>query len=195
MSELEANVGRPEFHVDHVSPLLFRKEMRAAIDAGTKIYTRRPVYPVNSRVDPGSFGDVRWDSGRPKWSEDAKPYLRAQCEFSNGAVRVVSITPKIEPGHLFWVRETRFMRRDRSTTTLRVTAVSVSRVTDITDAQALEEGVEFIKPSLRKTGTPRDWFARLWDDIHGAGSWAKNGWVWIYRVQRLEGNIGIHLVR
>jgi hypothetical protein len=178
---------------DSVSPLLFRKEMRAALEAGVKIYTRRPVFPANSNVEPGSFGDVRWDTGRVKWVEGL-PELRAQCEFSQGAVRVVSITPKIQPGHLFWVRESRYMRRDRSTMSTRVTTVSVSRITDITDQQALEEGVQFIRPSLRKTGTPRDWFARLWDDIHGEGTWSKNGWCWIYGLKLLPGNIDIHLI-
>lgn len=175
----------------NISPMLFRKEMRAALalqvtqptDERRKLYTRRILYPINTTVTPGTFADVLWDSAKVKRDDPDRPFLRAQCVFSGGAKRVVSVLPKIEPGQILWVRETRYMSRARSTMTLLVDSVGISRINDLTDEQAMQEGVALLPPGKRKHGTPRDWFATLWDDIHGRGAWARNDWVWIYGVQ------------
>lgn len=172
-----------------VMPMLFRKEMRAALIAGAKLYTRRILYPANTVVTPGTFADVRWETGRVNRDDPASGFLRAQCAFEGAAPRVVSVKPKIAAGDVLWVRETRYMSRARSQLTLEVPSVGISRVTDMTDQQAIEEGVEFIPAKMRKHGTPRDWFARLWDDINGPGAWARNDWVWIVGLVAHQANV------
>lgn len=171
-----------EIHVERVAPMLFRKEMRAALEAGAKKFTRRIVTPANSTTSPGSFGDIQWDTGRVKRLDDGRIVLRAQCDFEGGPVRVVTVSPKTQPSDLIWVRESRYMSRRKSRLTLDVLSVGLSRIRDMTDQQAIEEGIEYLPPRMRKHCTPREAFAALWDDIHGADAWNRNDWVWVIGV-------------
>lgn len=56
---------------------------------------------------------------------------------------------------------------------LRVLDVRVERIQDITEEDAIAEGV-----------ASRDEFIALWESIHGAGSWERNDWVWVYAFVR-----------
>lgn len=76
---------------------------------------------------------------------------------------------------------------------LRVTGVRVERLLDITDEDAIAEGVEqvhhsfpayrnYVSPlnrSVPNLGTARDSFCSLWTHINGADSWNDNPWVWV----------------
>jgi hypothetical protein len=66
------------------------------------------------------------------------------------------------------------MPRWASRITLRVTKVRVERLQEISEADALAEGVllEFYDDS-------RDAYADLWEHINGPGSWDANPWVWV----------------
>ncbi len=85
------------------------------------------------------------------------------------------------------------MPRRLSRLTLTVTGVKLERLNDITEADALAEGVvwdadkqwfhvpgvahpnkEF--PVLSRV-TAREMFAALWDVIHGSGAWLANPWI------------------
>ena len=70
------------------------------------------------------------------------------------------------------------MPRWASRLTLEITEVVVERLQDISNEDAVEEGI----------GTPRDLryaiqdgFRPLWESINGTGSWAKNPWVWVVK--------------
>lgn len=167
-----------------VRPLLFRKEMRLAIEQGIKRVTRRTLAAGNCVVSPGDFKGLRLDTGRARQS--MRPYLRAQCEFDSGRVRVVSVLPAVEPGDLFYVKANRYTSRAKSTLTLKVTAVCLSRLQDMTNEDAELEGVAVLDlPTL----APRDAFALLWDRINGAGSWASNPWCWAYKFEGIAHNV------
>lgn len=81
-----------------------------------------------------------------------------------------------------------FMPRVASRITLDITGVSVQRLQEISEEDALEEGVEFHPKSKQffklyncKDGistTAKQSFYSLWMSIHGADSWDKNEWVW-----------------
>lgn len=79
-----------------------------------------------------------------------------------------------------------FMPRWASRITLRVTAVGVERVQDITEEGVIAEGVEAPRTGESKWGEPSEAvyeFARLWDDINakrGYG-WEANPWVWVIK--------------
>ena len=84
-----------------------------------------------------------------------------------------------------WVGKLRpgmFMPRWASRITLEVVSVRVERLQAISEADAKAEGIE----PADEPNTMR-WqhysphgvaYARLWDQINGAGSWDANPWVW-----------------
>lgn len=163
--------------------MLFKQTMRHAIAAGAKDQTRRVVTVRNSLVHPGTFGGLDLSTGRARRQES--PEIRARCLFESGRVRVVTVTSTVRAGDLFWMKAHRFTSRAKSEGDLEVLAVDVARVQDMTDEDALAEGVAYL-PFSPKFGqmadrSPREWFAWLWDDINGKGAWERNDWVWIYR--------------
>jgi hypothetical protein len=73
-----------------------------------------------------------------------------------------------------------FMPRAASRILLEITDVRVQRLQGISDEDARAEGYD------RSHAFPREWFALLWERIHGPGSWHANPWVWAITFQRLE---------
>jgi len=70
------------------------------------------------------------------------------------------------------------MPRWASRLTLIVTDVRVQRLQDISEADALAEGIERIKfPAGGDWGWPKLRYANLWNAINGPGAWDANPWV------------------
>lgn len=170
-----------------VYPKRFNPQMIEALEAGTKRSTRRVVTAGNSIVSPGQFENILLETGRRK-SEGGENLIRARCRFTAGE-RVVSIRSKIEPADLMWVRRgQRGGTRVASTLTLEVWAVEASRLQDMTEQDALDEGIipwqdEFAVNAAgdMHRATARLAFWQLWDSINGRGAWDENPWVWTYR--------------
>jgi len=96
-----------------------------------------------------------------------------------------------------------FMPRWASRITLKLTSVRVERLQDISDEDAVAEGVEGrFHPDQSDLWTWRDYntpgryaygsmfgpiesYRTLWKSINGKGSWDKNPWVWILEFKRL----------
>lgn len=74
------------------------------------------------------------------------------------------------------------MPRNLSRITLEVTGVRVERLNDISRGDAMEEGCPF--PNMADGTDPRSWYADLWRQINGAGSWAANPWVWVVEFRK-----------
>jgi hypothetical protein len=100
--------------------------------------------------------------------------------------------------YLRW-RPSIHMPRWASRITLEVTDVRVERLNDISEEDAISEGIEELDGALDEVRlcqraaamhTPpedsRVWFAELWESIHGEGSWAANPWVWVISFRRIE---------
>lgn len=115
------------------------------------------------------------------------------------------ISPHPEYGHAVW-RPSIHMPRWASRLTLRITDVRVERVQDISERDAIEEGVwgTFIEDgrywrnySLSDEDAacspmlnfPSESYRTLWESINGAGSWDANPWVWALTFEVLRGNI------
>lgn len=91
-------------------------------------------------------------------------------------------------------RHARFMPRWASRITLEVTEVRVERLQDISEADAIAEGVD-LQPRLVgyskdsgcawKPQDPREAYCHLWEAINGAGSWEANLWVWAVSFKRV----------
>lgn len=95
-------------------------------------------------------------------------------------------------GYGFKRRPSIHMPRWACRTVLEMTEVRVERLQDISDADALAEGVS-VKPDAEiaarvagppETGARMEYFA-LWESIHGAGSWAQNPWVWVIAFRKV----------
>lgn len=92
------------------------------------------------------------------------------------------------------------MPRWASRITLGITDVRVERLNDITEADALAEGVvwserwqAFVVPGVEhpnkdfpvlSRATAREMYAALWDTINGSGEWLGNPWVWVVSFER-----------
>lgn len=84
------------------------------------------------------------------------------------------------------------MPRWASRITLEITDVRVERLQEISQADAIAEGAPPSHPTIdnvsRQYGHEdfsRSWYAQLWDQINGAGSWDANPWVWALSFRRL----------
>lgn len=171
-----STVSRETLSRPPVRPILFRKYLREAIGTGQKTSTRRLLVEDNTLVHPGTFAGVHWESGRVRPNQP-QAELRVQCKFESGRVRVVSVFSKVRPGDVFYAKAGRYGSRAASVVTLDVKRVRIARLQDMTEADALAEGVALVPAKLRRE-TARDTFAALWNDL--GGSWAANPWVWVY---------------
>jgi len=102
------------------------------------------------------------------------------------------------------------MPRWASRITLEITAVRVERLHDISEADAVAEGLACITKDgdrTRKYGIPdadgmpgtddhgwpwnewrsdpREAYRKLWESINGPGSWDLNPWVWVIEFKRV----------
>lgn len=92
------------------------------------------------------------------------------------------------------------MPRWASRILLEITAVRVERLQDISEADAIAEGVEPFRDFLPAghwkryhdgatngyVDCPIASYASLWTTINGAGSWAANPWVWVVEFKRVQ---------
>lgn len=102
------------------------------------------------------------------------------------------------------------MKRADSRILLEITAVRVERLTDISESDALAEGIKAISKDGRtikygipdKDGLPGNdddgwnwcnWmpdasiaYRQLWEQINGPGSWATNPWVWVIEFKQVQ---------
>ena len=190
-------------------PILFSGPMVRAILEGHKTMTRR-VLPI---VGPKNLGDThcnnietpRYDVGNRLWVREA---WRAELSWQSlkpsdipqgAAIFYEADKSKTDngigakfPGKL---RPSMFMPRWASRITLEVTGVKVERLNEITDNDALAEGVDGAVPATPGIdididgdfwpGGPVRMFLRLWESINGPGSWDANPWVAAYTFKRV----------
>lgn len=97
------------------------------------------------------------------------------------------------------LRPSMFMPRWASRLTLEVTEVRVERLQDISEADAVAEGIEQLAsphagvtlyrdyaPGHDSTVSPVHSYETLWNSINGPGAWAANPWVWAVSFRRIE---------
>ncbi|MBT9513309.1 MAG: hypothetical protein IV104_13260 [Acidovorax sp.] len=104
------------------------------------------------------------------------------------------------------------MPRWASRITLEITSVRVERLQDISEADAMAEGITRLPPPpppqtfsgpnrftlggmgvgacagsvIWNAATAQDLYRRLWESINGPGSWDANPWVWAIEFRRLQ---------
>lgn len=165
---------------DH--PLLFRPEMVRALLDGRKTMTRRPAWRWAKRTayDPDQWkptaarrikvGDLVWVKENIVKTPAGIAYAADGADHYGAGGRL-KITPSIH------------MPRVASRLTLVVTGVKIERLLDISDNDAIAEGVtmsgaipgqDFDVDGQWWPGGPRSQYRRLYERIHGKGEWAVN---------------------
>lgn len=198
-------------------PILFSAPMVRALRTCEKSQTRRVVKPQPSQSSDTAFVG---EDGIWRFSH---PTLRGPVSHDADDVRC----PYGQPGDRLWVREAFFdatklnerrviyradgdqsrfgftpsihMPRWASRITLEITGVRVERLQDISEADAIAEGIEPFT-DFQPTGhwkryrdgglnsyvdNPIASYASLWTEINGAGSWEMNPWVWVIDFQEV----------
>lgn len=200
-------------------PILFSAPMVRAILEGRKTQTRRVVkpqphsahYPQHAEARGAGWvwmahddrptytfatGDFRCPYGQPGerlWVRETwakadsslidETFYRADGEV-DGRQRAFSYV-KREPR---W-RPSIHMPRWASRIDLEVTGVRVERLQDISEADAIAEGVEPYRlpvHPVREALRHVDGFSVLWESINGPGSWDANPWVWVVEFRRVK---------
>lgn len=198
-------------------PILFSAPMVRAILEGRKTQTRRIVKPqpdivADSGLVVGVFTPEDQKYGRlgkalscPYGQPGDRLWVREA--FAGSIAYERHGYPLKEWGNKLWYladgeprsgqwtrpRPSIHMPRRLSRITLEVTEVRVERLNDISEDDALAEGVEgtsFLEEAERMepaTGVMpgRYAFRALWESIHGPGSWDANPWVWVVGFRRV----------
>ncbi|WP_243021720.1 hypothetical protein [Simplicispira sedimenti] len=211
-------------------PILFSGAMVRALLAGTKTQTRRVVKPQPRRVDGGvPFGDapawahaepgsamMRCPYGKPgdwlwvreAWQHSNHPYgpYDEDCMVFYRADFLDDVHgpdgEKSPEGHYRTWRPSIHMPRTASRIVLEIKSVRVERLHDISEADAIAEGIEraddffdcrcwraYDEPKGSDVVFPDDpigSYASLWMSINGPGSWDANPWVWVLEFRRLN---------
>lgn len=218
------------------SPILMSAPMVRATLAGTKSQTRRAVkHPllkdlsriincgdgwwgdeegeVQARCPYGQPGDRLWV--REAWSHDAESLdqCRASAEdaMGGGAYGPYYRATEVAPDTLSW-KPSILMPRWVSRITLLITSVRVERLQNISEADAMAEGIERLPAPVIDGGwsgpnrftlkgmgsgacaglvswnapTATELYQRLWTEINGPESWDANPWVWVVEFKRVE---------
>lgn len=132
----------------------------------------------------GGPGDRLWV--RETWRQDyqggavlgGRPIYKATCNEAEAQKAIVNP----------W-RPSIHMPRWASRILLEITEVRVQRVQEISEKDAMAEGVqpEHMRPARGPwLSGPAEAFASLWDSIHGPGAWERNDWVWAITFRRVE---------
>lgn len=93
-------------------------------------------------------------------------------------------------------RHARFMPRWASRLTLHINRIRIEQLHDISESDAIAEGVDRDHGAKWPGGDPgymhnvraRN-YARLWESLNGKGSWAANPWVWVIEFEPIFTNV------
>jgi hypothetical protein len=138
-------------------------------------------FPRRYRCPYGAPGDVLWVRETLKRAPDVWTYAADGAEVGWPARQgLAGKTPNtVVSIH---------MPRDACRLRLRITDVRVERLNDISEVDALAEGIpaDLMEWDGRPT-TPVEGYASLWNHINGPGSWDANPWVWAVSFERISG--------
>ena len=196
-------------------PIIFSGPMINAILAGRKTQTRRIIYPLVDRDRPdaekwpahspfiGEDGVWRFKNGvvsyadndrRCKYGRPGDRLWVRETWLMRGAGQIVvyradapSDAEAAGFGAMYggW-RPSIYMPRDRSRITLEITNVRVQRLQEISNPDAIAEGVEYGTTTADFAPHAVYAFERLWDSINAKRApWSSNPWVWAITFKRL----------
>jgi hypothetical protein len=190
-------------------PILFSAPMVRALLDGSKTQTRRVVTPTpvidvryagGAYIPTGKHGDLAIDAphislASPYGQPGDRLWVRETwCHqwddftgYQEDKFFYRASTPDVQ--HVDGAEKSPWkpsihMPRAASRITLEITGVRVERLQDISEADAVAEGV---KNSLHLPGGrfARENYEHLWWTINGDGSWEANPWVWVIEFRKV----------
>ena len=195
-------------------PILFSGAMVRAILSGQKTVTRRACKPqpsahAHTTSADGNPMSAWWETGKdinhcPYGQPGDRLWVRetwARVGTTDpGYLTYRATYPRCLPAGLENVpadirdagerwRPSIHMPRAACRILLEITAVRVERLQDVTEQQALAEGVASCAQDLDPDGngySPGELFSILWSSINGTDSWNANPWVWVVEFKRVE---------
>lgn len=189
-----------------------RYGMQQAVLDGTKTMTRREDkklnHPLVTSISEWGVDDkgkayviITYSTGL---TEDVYPAYQigeevAVAQRYEDAIHPLDWVNKLiyedEPG---WNNKM-FVRADLMPHRIRITAIRVERLQDISEEDCLREGVEkwidcyIVSGIMENHGknnvcfdSPREAFAALIDRISGRGTWQRNPWVYVYEFKLIK---------
>ena len=147
----------------------------------------------------GQVGDILWvrelhycygywkkngisKTGKQKWKFMAD---RLFCEiryFDNPPNNIQKKTRSIG----WYKRSSLFMPKEACRIWLEITGIRVERVQDISEGDAIAEGIDLNKCSGDWESPPSWVFEELWKSINGEESWEANPWVWKVEFKKVD---------
>ncbi len=200
-------------------PILFNSEMVNAILSGRKTQTRRIMgnQPAGQDLETvhvrhnddfnfqwyGNLGESSYfpcPLGKPGdqlWVRET--FAAGLCTESTLAYRATHKTEDLEEGWGETIKWTPSIHMPRwaSRINLLITGVRVERLNDISEQDAISEGLEcyvddgvpYYGPFNNGDCRPDVVFRGLWDSIYGqkeGENWQANPWVWVINFERME---------
>lgn len=196
-------------------PILFSAPMVRAILDGSKTQTRRVIKGASGAPYTGALGPNISDCkhGKPGdqiWVRETFRLFDNSNEcacFEYPCGCPPTGTPVYRADTLCneskW-KPSIFMPRWASRISLEITGIRVERLNDISDADAVAEGIECVgggascypwknygqpqgAPQHMHCSSPVTSFVTLWTKINGPDSWKANPWVWVIEFKRING--------
>lgn len=203
-------------------PILFSAPMVRAILDGIKTQTRRPV--KNYGMAPGIGNILKGSDDIKEWPDfcpygktgdrlwvretwindyDRDGYLyKADCHEDGTIPRLSSGAGGLGGGVGYAVikkwKPSIHMPRRASRISLEITGVRVERLQDISEEDAIAEGVEELDGHFNEAdycaiakkiscciGDSKPVYAQLWESLNGKGSWDLNPFVWVIEFKRI----------
>ena len=200
-------------------PILFSAPMVRALLNGSKTQTRRVAKPVQ-HPDLGNI----YTPGALVLEHEPKHVIERACPYGHPGDRLWVWEAFSGPRHQeayapslwhevddiwYWAdgnpstgdwpkpRPSIHMPRWASRITLEITGVRVERLQDISEADAMAEGI-YSNPDFNgmwtadgdthssKNDGPIQAYRHLWVSLNGPGSWDANPWVWVIEFKKLE---------
>lgn len=141
--------------------------------------------------------ETHWRWG--KWIKNGvnakgKPRWKFRANTHDFGVQFKAPAPPPKRGKLGWhKRPSLFMPRLAARAVLEIVKVRAERLQDISEADAMAEGVQPIRLGFldgRDGGNNSrlsyiEAYGELWESINGVGSWDRNDYVWVIEFKRL----------
>lgn len=175
------------------TPIIFSTPMVQAILEGRKTQTRRIVkgkalewlapgmFTPESVSDPDNYlcpygqpGDLLWvrETFCADYYDDG---IYVYKSLWNSASSAIVPQPKWKPSI--------HMPKSAARIWLRIAGVRIERLQDISEADAISEGIEIIEDGMCED--PITSFKLLWESIHGNESWDSNAWVYVITFEKV----------
>lgn len=166
--------------------------MVQAIQAGRKSMTRRTVKPQGSILTDELARSLNVQPPKQENCPVVKcPYgqpgdvLWVRETFSNAEFSGFNYKANYDAGNPFKWKPSLFMPKTACRIFLQITNIRVERLQDISESDAVNEGINLNNISGDFEHTPVQEFETLWQSINGKESWCKNPFVWVVEFKQI----------